>query len=52
MTSDMLARRLIRGAISGLLIATAFFFAFPGTDLAVSHRFGSAAGFPVAHDRF
>lgn len=52
MTPDMLARRLIHGAVFGLLIAAAFFLVFPRIDLTVSHLFGSTAGFPVAHDPF
>lgn len=50
MTTDLLARRMIETALLGLLAAALFFALFPGADLAASHLFGDAAGFPIAHD--
>lgn len=47
---DQLARLLIRGSVAGLVIAIAFFAAFPHADVAISGLFGTSAGFPVAHD--
>lgn len=52
MTTETLARRIFLASLAGLVVAAAFFAAFPGTDLAVSRLFGDASGFAMARMPF